>query len=151
MIQRVQTVYLILIAICAGLVFAFPFSSYQIGGNEYVYNVFGFTMNKVSILTIPLYPIIMGIGGLAILSIFLYKNRKLQLRINQANYLLILGAIVLLFLDFGSLETALGEDSKSVSYGIGMFLPVACLVFNFLANRGIKNDEKLIKSMDRLR
>lgn len=151
MIQRAQTIYLILVAICAGLTFIFPFSTYDVDGAEIAYNAFGFKLGSESILKIPLFPLFAGIAALSLFSIFLFKKRKLQLRLNQVNYLLILGTIVLMFIDFGSLEDALGESAKTVSYGIGMFLPVACLVFNFLANRGIKNDEKLINSLDRLR
>lgn len=151
MIQRIQSIYLLLVAICAGLAIVFSFSTYTFNGSSVPYDAFGFILNGKSILTIPLFPLLSGISVLSLVSIFLFKKRKIQLRLNQGNYILILGTIVLMFLDFGSLETALGKDAESVSYGIGMFLPLACLVFTFLANRGIKQDEKLVKSLDRLR
>lgn len=151
MIQRAQTIYLLLVTICSILAIFLSFSSYQITDAKIVYNACGFVLEGKSILSLPIYPFLSGIAFISLGSIFLYKKRKVQLRLNQVNYLLILVAIVLIFLDFGKIEKALGDDAKTVSYGIGMFLPVACLVFTFLANRGIKKDEKLIKSLDRLR
>jgi len=43
------------------------------------------------------------------------------------------------------------NDLVTMGYGIGYFGPIAALPFVFLANRGIKKDENLIKSLDRLR
>ncbi len=151
MIQRIQTIYLSLLIICIGLTFIFPFSSYTVNDASVNYTVSGFMLNGKQILNIPLYFILIGILILSLISIVLYKKRKLQLTLNKINYLLILGVIVLIFLDFGTIGKVLGEGAKSVSYGVGMFLPLAALVFNFMANRGIKQDEKLINSLDRLR
>lgn len=151
MIQRIQSIYLLLTALCMSLAIFLPFSSYVVGDNTLVFNSFGFTLANKQIAFMPLYPILISSALFALVSIFLYKTRNRQLMINKINYLLILLVIVLMFIDFGSLDSALGENQTKVSYGIGMFLPVAALVFNFLANRGIKNDEKLIKSLDRLR
>lgn len=151
MIQRIQTIYLLLTAICMGLTVFFPFSSYVVGENTIDFNAFGFMLANKQVAFMPLYPILISSTLFALVSIFLYKARNRQLMINKINYLLILLVIVLMFIDFGTLDKALGENQTKVSYGIGMFLPITALVLNFLANRGIKNDEKLIKSLDRLR
>jgi hypothetical protein len=150
MIQRIQTIYMLLTALCMSLAILLPFSTYLVGENTLVFNSFGFTLANKQIAFMPLYPILISSALFALVSVFLYKARIRQLMINKINYLLILLVIVLMFIDFGSLDTALGK-TQAMSYGIGMFLPVAALVFNFLANRGIKSDEKLIKSLDRLR
>ena len=151
MIQRIQTIYLLLTALCMSLAIFFPFSSYLVGENILVFDSCGFTLANKQVTFIPLYPILISSSLFALISIFLYKARSRQLMINKINYLLILLVIVLMFIDFGSLDSALGDNQTKVSYGVGMFLPIAALVFNFLANRGIKSDEKLIKSLDRLR
>lgn len=151
MVQRIQTIYLFLTALCMSLAIFLPFSSYLVGESTLVFNSFGFILANKQVAFMPLYPILISSALFALVSIFLYKARNRQLMINKINYLLILLVIVLMFIDFGSLDSALGDNQTKVSYGIGMFLPIAALVFNFLANRGIKSDEKLIKSLDRLR
>lgn len=89
-----------------------------------------------------------SIGAIATIAIFLFKNRKMQILLSSVNYLFILGLILIMYM---------------ASYRIGFFeqgtegltfyalMPVALLFFNFLAIRGITKDEKLIRSMDRLR
>lgn len=152
MIQRIQSIYLFLVAICLGLTMVFPISTYTTNGTAIDYDAFGLILNGEQQVGFPLfYLLILGVA-FALICIGLFKKRKMQLNFNRLNYLVILGAIVVMFINFSSLEKAFGEiDKKNISYGVGMFLPLAAMVFNFLASRGIKADEKLINSLDRLR
>jgi hypothetical protein len=84
---------------------------------------------------------------LALIAIFLFKNRKLQFvfgRIIILINLFLLGLLIYLSLNLS------GEASVSEK-GIGMFLPVLAILFIVLANKAIKKDEDLVKSVDRLR
>ncbi|GLB50584.1 hypothetical protein Y10_29520 [Neptunitalea sp. Y10] len=85
---------------------------------------------------------LLGIG--AIVS---FKNRKNQFVINRLN--MILNLILLGLFVYWSL-TISGEVETSEK-GIGMLLPIISIVFLVLANRAIKKDEDLVKSVDRLR
>lgn len=98
----------------------------------------------------PFYLCIISVIGLTILTISMYKNRKKQLLLGRINYLLILATIVLIMVDIDFVAQKL-SSLDNIQYKIGTFLPVAALPFVFLANRGIKKDEKLVKSLDRLR
>lgn len=152
MIQRIQTVYLALLVICLGVTFAFPFASYPINESIVELNAFGVTENTLKISTWFPYYVTLGLSmGLGLITISKFKSRKLQLKIGNINYLTIILSLVFISIDSDGTATKLGVLPVNISYGIGMFLPVAALVFQFLANRGIKADEKLIKSMDRLR
>jgi hypothetical protein len=152
MIQRIQTVYLVLIVICLGLTFAFPFASYPTNDSIIELNAFGVSENTLKVSTWFPYYVTLGLSmGLGIMTIAQFKNRKRQLQIGNINYLIIILSLVFISIDSDGTATKLGLLPTAISYGIGMFLPVAALVFQFLANRGIKADEKLIKSMDRLR
>ena len=81
--------------------------------------------------------------------IFLYKNRKLQFRLS------VLGAVfsfAFLFLEYLKVEEFKQENSVvSGSYQLGALLPILMVVFFVLAARGIYKDEKLVRSLDRLR
>ena len=136
MIQRIQTVYLILVALLAG---ALPFYLSLWIGTE------GTTVFAKDISWIA------GVFGassaLALVTVFLFKNRKNQFVFNRLN--IILNLFLLGFFVYRSLNLS-GETSVSEK-GIGMLIPVFSIVFLVLANRAIKKDEDLVKSVDRLR
>lgn len=144
MIQRIQTVYLfIALLISAVLPFVFPLWT-DAGGKEWFVSD---ALNSDNI-----YIMVSGAGFflsalLSLIAIFMYKNRKAQVGLNRLNIVLnflLLGAIVYLLL------TLPGEAEVSEK-GIGSFLPLAAILFLALANKAIIKDEKLVKSVDRLR
>ncbi len=96
-------------------------------------------------------PIMLGLifGSILVtfISIFSYKKRKSQFVINRLNIILIfflLGVFVYRSLTLSG-ETLVSEK------GIGVFLPIISIVFLVMANKAIKKDEDLVKSVDRLR
>lgn len=138
MIQRIQTVYLILVFIAMG-VLPFVFPLWTNGLNEKVY----FMMN-------PPATILFGISmALSVVTILGYKNRQRQFVFNRLN---IISNFILLGLFVYRTLAVSGETAEAISEkGIGMFLPIISILFLVLANRAIKKDEDLVKSVDRLR
>jgi hypothetical protein len=136
MLQRIQTIYLFLAALISGvLIFFVSLWSNEGGESVFVEEVF---------VALGLF---LGSAVLSFISIFLFKNRKLQFVLGRINILLnffLLGVFV-----YWSL-TVPGEMEISEK-GIGMFIPVLSIVFLVLANKAIKKDEDLVKSVDRLR
>lgn len=93
--------------------------------------------------------IVVGLTALlAVATIFLYKNRKLQMKMSLGGILL--GAVILFVsaLDYWNFtpQTALGKE-----FNYGIIFPFLIMGLFFLAYRAINKDEKLVKSMDRLR
>ncbi|WP_378186813.1 DUF4293 domain-containing protein [Aquimarina sp. W85] len=136
MLQRIQTIYLLLAAGVSGAVCLFlPYGLNNQGDALYAYTepaIFGLYMVS---------------AGLSLLTIFLFKNRKLQFVLGRVNILLnfiLLGVFV-----YWSL-TVSGETIVSEK-GIGMLIPIISIVLLVMANRAIKRDEDLVKSVDRLR
>lgn len=151
--QRAQTVYLLLIVIVLSLTVVFPFANYS-SGEEYVrFNIFGLSENKGNIDTwFPYYITVALSAGLSLFSVTQFKNRKRQLNLGKINYFVILLTIIMLFIDITSVAGNLNMSTEDINYDlVGFMLPVAAIAFQFLANRGIKKDEALVKSMDRLR
>ncbi len=136
MIQRIQTLYLILVAgISSGLIFVFNLWKTKDGLVVFAMD------NSISL------GLFLGSAILAIISIFMFKNRKLQFVLGRLNIILnffLLGFFVYLSLNLSG-ETIVSEK------GIGMFLPIVSIVLLVLANKAIKKDEDLVKSVDRLR
>lgn len=85
--------------------------------------------------------------SLSLLAILFYKKRQHQFVIGRLN--IILNLILLGLFVYRSLNLS-GETTVSEK-GIGMFLPIVSIVFLVLANKAIKKDEDLVKSVDRLR
>ena len=83
----------------------------------------------------------------SIVTIFLFSNRKLQFVLGRLN--IILNFVLLGLFVYWSLKVS-GESQISEK-GIGMLIPIVSIVFLVLANKAIKKDEDLVKSVDRLR
>ncbi|WP_339883045.1 DUF4293 domain-containing protein [Polaribacter vadi] len=143
MIQRVQTIYLLLASIVSGgLIFVFNLWNTI---KEKIFVVDLFSREVFTLKVIPFMFIMSAI--LSLVTIFLFKNRKLQFvlgRIIIMINLFLLGLLIYLSLNLSG-ETTVSEK------GIGMFLPILAILLVVLANKAIKKDEDLIKSVDRLR
>ena len=136
MLQRIQTIYLLCAAgISAGLIFVF---------NLWITNAGETIFAKDDLLYLGLF---LGSALLSIIAIFMFKNRKLQFVLGRLN--IILNFILLGFFVYLSLNVS-GETAVSEK-GIGMFIPIISIVLLVLANKAIKKDEDLVKSVDRLR
>ena len=144
MIQRIQTVYLLLSLACAILLYFVPVWQSAAALIDEGMNVIG---AGTHLLLLPV-PVLMVISHL--LSIFTYKNRKRQKHFCTGNILLyiifLLGALLLI-----QLEHQFFQHFDLLEFRLGALLPVAGIVFNTLAVRGIRKDEALLRSMDRLR
>ena len=136
MIQRIQTLYLLLAAsVSGGLIFVFHLWITEEGTSV-------FAANNSLFLSLFL-----GSTLLSLVSIFMYKTRKSQFMLGRLN--IILNFILLGFFVYQSLKVS-GETAVSEK-GIGMLLPIVSIVLLALANKAIKKDEDLVKSVDRLR
>ncbi|MEP0213350.1 MAG: DUF4293 domain-containing protein [Cellulophaga sp.] len=136
MIQRIQTVFLLVVVVLAA-VLPFFASLWTLDNGTII-----FARDEMYI-SIAFY--ISAV--LAFLSILLFRNRKNQFVLNRLNMicnLFILGFFVSRSLNLSG-ETVVSEK------GIGMLIPLFSIVFLVLANRFIKKDEDLVKSVDRLR
>ncbi|CCG53432.1 Probable transmembrane protein of unknown function [Flavobacterium indicum GPTSA100-9 = DSM 17447] len=136
MLQRIQTVYLALAFIVSGIL---P-----------IFISLWTTTAKVDVMAMHnlAYISLFGISALlTLVSIFSYRNRQNQFVINRLN--MILNFILIGLLVYHSL-TLSGEAQVSEK-GIGMLLPIFSIVFLVLANKAIKKDEDLVKSVDRIR
>ncbi len=137
MIQRIQTLYLVLVAVVIGVLpFVFPLWQDESGEHKI------FFMQETT--TMLLFTLSFT---LVVVSVFGYKKRQNQFVLNRLN--IILNLILLGLFVYRSL-TLSGEEVASEK-GIGIFLPIVAVVLLVLANRAIKKDEELVKSVDRLR
>lgn len=132
MIQRIQSIFLLLAAIAMACLFFMPYV--EVRNDDY------FILEYTPQL---LFTIIVILGLLA--SIFLFRNRPLQFRITRAMIL-----ILVAFVGYSLYQLYL-VDFKAVEFEPGGLLPIFSAYFAARAARKIKADEKLVRSVDRLR
>jgi hypothetical protein len=149
MIQRIQSLFLLLAAVAGGVMGSFDLwkATFTRGATPVVE-----TFNATSSYLI--FTVLMLSTILSFVCIFLYKKRKLQFRLTVLNMLLAVGILVLIYFGVQNTANALvagGAVNLRANYLLPAFLPVVMVVCLFLAARGIYKDEKLIKSLDRLR
>ena len=142
MIQRIQSIYLTIVIVLSAIL-PFVFKLWKNSNKE----VFALDLFSELTLLSKLVPVFFFLSALiAAIAFFKFKERQLQfvlVRIIILINLFLLGILIYLSL------TLPGEVSSEK--GIGMFLPIVVILFAFLANKAIKKDEDLVKSVDRLR
>ncbi len=158
MIQRRQSIYLVVIAIiCAVLIFT-DVVFYKVSGNladnpnnyeiAVDYNSAESADSTIGSTDLLIY-FLSATGLIALITIFLYNNRRLQSRLVLALFAF---AIIIYF---GMYKASYGIDyvTENVQHEItaGAFVPISILLLAFLAYRGITRDEKLVRSLDRIR
>lgn len=159
MIQRIQTVYLILVILfLGGTLFSSEIFSFLSEDARYIVSAYGISeYNKEgtefisSAVTMPFYIGFIAMILIAFITIMSYKNLKRQFKLGRTLfglYFVMLVSIVL-FNVFGN--KMLSAEILSKELGLGFFLFVAGFPFTFLANTGIKRDKALLSSLDRLR
>jgi peptidoglycan/LPS O-acetylase OafA/YrhL len=141
MLQRIQTIWLLLAAACG-------FSMYKVSifeatlANNVIY--------KLSATeSLLLFAVLMSIACLSLIAIFLFKNRPLQSKIVFISILLSIAAIALEVWQIEKYKSSVTITKGT--YEFGGLLPIVMTIFLILAARGIRKDEKLVKSLDRLR
>lgn len=164
MIQRIQTIYLLLIALIAGLLILTnpPFIEVQgfdkwtnsekgrisVNFTEAEWFVNGTSVEKDSLTLITF---TLGvISALSFIAIFLFRNRKLQMMLTAFNYIFIL-ILYLLMIYYGYTYNSYISQDKDLGIAIGLFFPLFLPIFTYMALRRINYDEALVRSTDRLR
>jgi len=154
MIQRIQSVYLALIFLLSILFMIGGFLTYtDISGDVLLLKISGMfrsTGGGFDLIKklLPLSAFTISIPLLSLITIFLYKNRKIQLRLAFVGIILAGG---LIFVSGYYSYIVYSIYDVSVIAGVKMVIPVVILVLSILAYRGIRKDDRLVKSYDRLR
>jgi len=149
MIQRIQSLYLLLATLLYILLFFFPFAEYTTAGKTYELTVLGVMDGDAVYQRGEL--ILAGVILLMVFPftiIFLYKKRMLQSRLTAICLLLNVGLIAGMFFYSDSIANKL---EASAHYTYSTYIVMVPLIFLWLANRAIRKDELKVRAADRLR
>lgn len=156
MIQRIQTVWFILAALTLTLMLFLPIISKDLNGSfmPLLYTR-GYAASWdagefMAIMIKPIYPLMITNIALAVMcfaNIFNFKRRSFQKRVAILNIIFIGG-----FAFWCSIYAQkVPGGIEGASFGVGAYLPAVAILFLVLAIFGINNDERLIRSAERLR
>lgn len=145
MIQRIQSIWLFLAALAAAGLLYFSLYSYHVLVNTVdtakqfkANDNYGLFVLAILLIILPL------------VNIFMFKNRKRQKGLAALSIVVAIGFIAVMVMQITNLRNGTPPPTSG-SYGIGAIMPILSIVFLFLAISGIRKDEKLVKSLDRLR
>jgi hypothetical protein len=144
MIQRIQSVYLLIATLLSGgLIFMLKLWVNEEGVDFFVFDSFSSNSLLLKVMAVLFFVS----AFLTLIAIFQFKKRQLQFVLGRLSILInfIILGIVVYFSQNLSGETTVSEK------GIGLMIPILTILFVAIANKAIKKDDELVKSVDRLR
>lgn len=150
MIQRIQSIYLLLAAVALGLQFVLPYASAPadaVAGASTTFADGVFNLNDRMWLLINS----VLAAGLALAAVFFYKNRPTQSFVTSIGVFSATILSIYLAVQCYMLIGEAGQGVSSIHYQAGVGMPALSVLLMWLANRAIRKDEALVRSSDRLR
>ena len=155
MIQRIQTLYLLLTTILSGLflnghIVKFPGTRRNIlyVGSDGISLTNGTGGKETLYILLLITTVILAVFLISLIAIFLFKKRKAQMKMASAcivlSFVLIIASAIYVIIVYRS-------TGGSLKPGMNIIIMPLILLFSWLAHRGIRKDEELVKSYDRLR
>ncbi|MFT6215424.1 MAG: hypothetical protein ACJAS3_001824 [Roseivirga sp.] len=166
MLQRVQTIFLFGVSLTMGMAMA-----YYIWGEANAEQTKGIVFSAFDMQIIDfgagtvdrsddvvleksstwyLAALAIGAAVISIISVLQFKNRLTQMKLGALNSMLMVTYLGICFYKVNGFETLVNPENQG-NFQLGFFFPAVALVLNAIANRFIRKDEKLVKSVDRIR
>lgn len=151
MIQRIQSIWLLLASAGLALLFFMPLFTVETEGTKaevynFIYSGFYDSQNNQISPSYVYTGVLAATLFLVFINIFLFKKRVLQMRICVFS-----GLMILVLIGLAIYYAYFSMEKTSVAYEISFFMPVLSLIFILMARRGIFKDEMLVRSVDRIR
>ena len=147
MIQRIQSIFLLIAVVALSVQFITPLTKSSVQDMGYYQDGILYTKEYLPALLLLTLSAILIAG-----TIFLFKNRKTQKLVLISGLVMVFATILFSLYSFYLPTQTLIETQHAVlTPGAGIFMPVIELISLILAYRGIVKDDKIVKSMDRLR
>lgn len=150
MIQRIQTLFLLLASACMLIAVVTPLAKFYAGTEVVVFEALGINQGgDIVNSTWGLFAVGAISSILALISIFLFKARMIQIRVSIFNIVVMVG----FYLYFGFLVYRINPSAELEfrNIGVGVIMPAIAIILTYLAIRKIGADEVLVRSLDRLR
>ena len=150
MIQRKQSIFLLLAFLASVVCLCLPVGSVEpagMGASFKLYNLFLDKGADVDYSVCGLFGILLLSSVLSLFTIFLFRNRKLQSSLCLCNEFLLVAWYIVL----GVVTRNVIDPSAAFHVAFVACLPAVAIVLNVMARAGILHDEKLVRAADRIR
>jgi hypothetical protein len=152
MIQRIQSLYLLAIAALMAAAIFTPLAYFVAGAEEYLLYAFALKGGADSYSTIYMGVVMALAAIIPFVAIFLFKNRKLQIRLCAVELVLLLGSIVFMAIYYYLSNRMFAQlEFHAQGFRIAIIFPLIAIILDYLAMRAIFHDEMLVRSLDRIR
>ncbi len=147
-IQRIQSVYLLIAVILMAVFAFFPALTFELGGRQFVYGAL--EAGKVGVTHIDplMLMLVVLISLLALIDIFLFKNLQRQMTVCFVD--IIIGLAMLVAIGIQAFYVN-GKDGVTLTWQWYLLLPILSIVFLMLAHKAMSRDKKMLRDSDRLR
>ena len=147
-IQRIQSLYLLIAVILMAVFAFFPALTFELGGREFVYGAL--EAGKVGVTHIDplMLMLIVLICLLAFIDIFLYKNLQRQMTVCFVDIIIGLAMLVAICIDAFVVS---GKEGLTLTWQWYLALPILSIIFLMLAHKAMSRDKKMLRDADRLR
>ena len=152
MLQRSQTLFLLWVFILSQFLLLGPITRFTLEGSEFVLKhsgLFDAAGEKMEVATWPLSVLFIAVAVLALLNIFLFKHRMLQMRI--VVFLILLNAGMVLMMFYYTFVAKSKLEGALVLHQWRFVVPPISMILLYFAFRRIRRDELLVKAFDRIR
>ena len=149
MIQRIQTLWLLLASVAAVFMFFFPVAEINDSNSIMIYTYETISIGGIDGLLQSGYVLAGLIGIIAVLSfitIFLFKNRTLQMRLCTFISLLDIFTVILIVV-----FSVNQSENPGITIGLSAILPFVIFILILMARRAVRRDDLLVKAADRIR
>jgi len=152
--QRIQTLYLLIGMLQNGLLFGVSLAVLNWEDSAYTFQLGGMsseagelTYSSTSLMVVCFFSML-----ISLIVILMFKKRQLQIKLSQLNLFVQVILVALIFFLIDEAAKSIGNtEGIIIEYGIGTYLSLIPMIFIYLAIRGIKKDEALVRAADRIR
>ena len=147
-IQRIQSVYLLIAVILMAIFAFFPALTFTFGDKDFVYGAL--EAGKVGVTHIDplMLTLTILIAVFALIDIFLFKNLQRQMTVCFVD--IIIGLAMLVAIGIQAFYVN-GKDGVTLTWQWYLLLPILSIVFLMLAHKAMSRDKKMLRDSDRLR
>ncbi|MFO7864594.1 MAG: DUF4293 domain-containing protein [Salinivirgaceae bacterium] len=152
MLQRIQTLFIFIAIVLTPVLFLFPIAQFSADAQTVIFKIVSLESQQ-GVLLVATYPLLIISGLLAFLLIFQLVNFKKRIRQMQTGKAIIwlsviwyVVAAIYVYNYFGTIDIIYNTTPH-----LALFVPVLLIVFVAFANKYIKKDEDLVRSIDRIR
>ena len=147
-IQRIQSVYLLIAVILMAVFAFFPALTFELGGREFVYGAL--EAGKVGVTHIDplMLTLVILICFLAFIDIFLYKNLQRQMTVCFVDIIIGLAMLIAICIEAYVVS---GKEGLTMRWQPSLCLPLLSIICLCLAHKAMSRDKKMLRDSDRLR